>query len=168
MSRWSEIPGYAGRYRVSDCGDVQSNHCHGPLHKRAGWWSLSRPLARSGHELVYLWDSGTQTRVRRLVHQLVAEAFIPRIEGKSCVNHIDGDKRNNNSENLEWCTNGENVSHAWRTGLCKPEKLTEEKVRQILTFPANDTITGAHFGVSQVWVTRIRARKAWKHITVPT
>ena len=51
------------------------------------------------------------------VHRLVAETFIPNKLNKQEVNHIDGNKANNNVNNLEWVTSSENKNHACRTGL---------------------------------------------------
>ena len=47
----------------------------------------------------------------KYIHRLVATFYIPKIEGKDYVNHLDGNKHNNHYSNLEWCTNAENVLH---------------------------------------------------------
>ena len=56
-------------------------------------------------------------RHEKKIHRLVAETFLPGVEGKNEVNHKDGDKHNNCVENLEWCTRQENMRHAHENGM---------------------------------------------------
>jgi hypothetical protein len=70
------------------------------------------------------------------VHRLVAEKFIPNPLGLPQVNHKDGNKGNNNLENLEFITKSENTRHALKNGLFKPNFdyiaiRTRKKVKQI-------------------------------------
>ena len=56
------------------------------------------------------------------LHRLIAQTFIPNLENKPFVNHIDGNKTNNSVSNLEWCTYSENNLHNYKTGLNKGHK----------------------------------------------
>lgn len=64
----------------------------------------------------------------RLLHRVIAKAFIENAEHKPEVNHIDGNKQNNAAENLEWVTREENLQHAFDTGLM-PNDTTPRKIR---------------------------------------
>jgi len=74
-------------------------------------------------------------KYKRYLHRLIAEHFIPNSEPeiKTQVNHIDGNKLNNNLDNLEWVTPSENIKHAWDTNL-RPynRKLSKEEYKKLL------------------------------------
>jgi hypothetical protein len=75
---------------------------------------------RNGYKAVNLYNPETKKKNTYNVHRLVTEAFINNPGNKPFVNHIDGNKENNNMENLEWVTAKENSAHAEKTGLHKP------------------------------------------------
>lgn len=124
---WEHAKGYEGYYSVSPNGEVYS------VRKNK---LLSPFVSRSGYSQVELNLNGVAKK--HSIHRLVAEAYIPNPNCLPCVNHKDGNKLNNNVSNLEWCTYGENMEHASRTGLLKTvgvnqasSKLNEEAVRYI-------------------------------------
>ena len=73
---------------------------------------LKPRIDRDGYLDVLLYKNGKQYRIS--IHQLVARAFIPNLENKPEVNHIDEDKTNNHVSNLEWMTHKENINHGTR------------------------------------------------------
>lgn len=113
---WKPIIGYENYYEVSNLGRVRRiKAAHGTQIGRI----LNGMLDSDGYLNVCLTANKNQKWF--LVHRLVAQAFLPNPENKPTVNHIDGNKQNNSVSNLEWCTQKENIAHAWRTGLCSEE-----------------------------------------------
>jgi len=70
---------------------------------------------RYGYKVATLTKDGK--KFSKTVHRLVAKTFIKNPNNLPVVNHIDGNKKNNNVKNLEWCTVQENTKHAKETGL---------------------------------------------------
>lgn len=105
---WRDIPGYEGRYQVSDEGQVRS--------RARGL--MTPQLVNSGYYIVQPCTNGK--RATCLVHRLVALAFIAPDLDRPRVNHKDGDKHNNHATNLEWATDHENMAHARDHGLLRP------------------------------------------------
>ena len=68
-----------------------------------------------GYLKICLFHGGK--KVQKTVHRLVGEAFIPNTFNKPEINHIDGNKENNNIDNLEWVTRSENEIHAFKNKL---------------------------------------------------
>jgi hypothetical protein len=98
------IVGFEGCYVVTSDGRIFSVR-NGKYRER------KLAMDRGGYLVVSLWANNKNKQFK--VHRLVAEAFIPNLKNKRCVNHKDGDKQNNSISNLEWVTHGENKHHAF-------------------------------------------------------
>ena len=107
MEIWKNIENNPD-YLISNTGRVRKNNCDTDHSVRD----------KKGYLVTDLYKNGIRKTVR--VHRLVAEEFIPNPDKKPEVNHIDGNKHNNNASNLEWVTKKENVNHSWNLGLSKP------------------------------------------------
>ena len=113
-----DIEGYEGLYQISNLGNVKS-------FKSVSKNKILKPVLRKGYATVIL----RKNKVNKLhsIHRLIATAFIPNPDNLPQVNHIDGNKSNNNVDNLEWCTHLENMRHAFKTGLVNRKPLTNEQ-----------------------------------------
>lgn len=110
-------------------------------------------LAHNGH--IETWK----------IHRLLALCFIPNPDSLPCVNHKDGDKTNNDLDNLEWCTFTHNIVHAYKTGL--NQRMDDRRIHAICAMLAN----GARvkevvdvMGVSQSLVTAVKRGVKYKDI----
>ena len=92
-------------YNVDDEGNIYS--------AKTGKVMKASILSGGSHRVVLVIDGLRKTR---MVHRLVAKAFIANSENKPQVDHRDGDKSNNRASNLRWCTDEENQEYRMLQG----------------------------------------------------
>lgn len=122
--KWVPVAGYENLYEVSNCGGVRSIGRMVDNWPKGKRFIEGRTLKTTNEKCWYpCVDLRGIKGVRKVeqVHRLVAKAFIERVPGKPFINHKDGIKINNNVNNLEWCTQKENMEHASRLGLLSTE-----------------------------------------------
>lgn len=130
-------------------------------------------LINSGYYVLNLYNNSNSTRM--LLHRLMVNSFIGEIPEKMTVNHIDGNKLNNNIKNLEIVSFTENIHHAVRTGLMSSgednynSKYTNEQIHGVckLLESAKHSISEISklTGVSKNRISQIFAREKWKKIS---
>lgn len=103
---WSPLIGYETLYEISNLGKVKSLR-KGKL--------LKQGISRGYCQVSLTSQNGCLKTIS--VHKLVATQFIENPYLFKFINHKDGDKRNNATSNLEWCTSSYNQKHAYSTGL---------------------------------------------------
>lgn len=131
-------------------------------------------LTYKGYLQVSFYINGKSRRF--FVHRLVLMMFNPVDNMENFqVNHIDGNKQNNNLSNLEWCTQSENIRHAFKSGLLSRQgernsqcQLTENQVLEI----ANELLMEVplhyiadEYGISKALVSAIRNKRLWGYLT---
>ena len=151
---WKEIEGFEGLYEVSNMGRVKALDRYvmnnGGLQHKAER-ILRQNIQKGGHCMVVLCKDGKT--YPKLVHRLVAIAFIPNPQNKPVVDHIDTDPTNNKVENLRWATVKENANNPLsRVNNSKSKKghpyygrpLTKEERRKISDAHKGKKLTEEH------------------------
>lgn len=174
METWRDIKGYEGLYQVSDEGRVRSFFERGSHRVVKEPRVLSTPVSNPiGYRICVLYKNGRRTQ--KLVHRLVAEAFVPNPENKPQVNHMNGNRVDNRSVNLEWVTCRENVLHGFRhNGRVSPAKgrhipcpyrpFTPDQIRFIRESELSGVELSKKFGVTPQAICGIRKRKTYRDV----
>ncbi len=124
METWTKLQLIGNDYEVSNLGNIRSigryverNNPKNTSIKTKYYYEskIIKPhLTKNGYHRLGLRVN--MCKYNFSVHRLVALAFIPNIENKEQVNHINGIKTDNRVENLEWCSNYENYIHSVKNG----------------------------------------------------
>lgn len=176
MEIFKDIPGFIGYYQASSYGRILSL-----ARTRIGSGGL--PVAvkerfikfkkdKDGYLSCTLSKDGKHHDKR--IHRIVAESFIPNVENKKQVNHIDTNKANNRVDNLEWNTDQENKNHCRKTILKDYKgskhvlsKITEQdviEIRMLYSMGVPQVKIAPVYGITQSQVSYIVLRKQWTHI----
>ena len=169
-------------YRITKRGDIinRNNQVLRPFVSNAGYLRINL-MTKYGKSKNYT------------IHRLVALMFVDNPNGYSIVNHIDGNRLNNDSENLEWCSyrynwecaKGQNrITNIGVTAFKhKPEKYSESlviaicellsthpyKSNQIISIlkllPSNTLKSSHEYQCMKKFIKNIRQRRCWKHIS---
>jgi hypothetical protein len=178
---WKDIPGYEGRYQVSNFGRIKSLDFSVVRSNGRIYTNKSRVQKPSKDNSGYLRCAFIKNSklVTYKVHRLVADAFCKKPNEKVEVNHIDGNKLNNNSDNLEWVSRSENIKHAFRLGLMLPKrgilnsnsKLTGKDIKHIRDeYHYNNGKRGMFrklsigYGINKKTISQIVRKEIWSHV----
>lgn len=108
------IKGFEDLYEIDIYGNVYSLIQNNSRRKRI----LKQYPNEAGYMKVNLYDINGKCK-KKYIHRLVADAFIPNPLNKPNINHLDCNVKNNNVNNLEWCTQKENIQYCIKMGRYK-------------------------------------------------
>ena len=107
---FKDIPGYNGKYLIGSRGTVLSTEFRNNIARKKRIVEMTPTDNGNGYKIIFLRNENG--RKREYIHRLVANAFIPKTDGKNVINHKDHDRSNNSVANLEWCTQRENIMNS--------------------------------------------------------
>lgn len=152
---WKQVTG--SKYEIS---------CGGRVRRVCSKRFLRTSLHSGGYRTVAIHGK------TRTVHSLVLEAFVGKRPPAAVINHLNGTKKDNRLENLEYCSQKQNYAHARSTGLAPfapARKLTDrqvKRVKQLLSgFKIHNHEIAQIFGVCRSQIGFIKNGKKWKHVS---
>lgn len=127
MEEWRDIRDFEGLYQISNMGRIKSlaRPCKGYGDKYAVDRIIKPLKMANGYLEAVMFRDGKRTI--RMLHRVVAEAFIPNPNDLPFINHKDENPQNNNVENLEWCTPKYNANYGNRQKKCRQSSLKHYK-----------------------------------------
>lgn len=134
---WKDIIGYEGYYQISNLGNVKSlnrivKNKNGYRNTGERLLKIYSPKDSQHYPFVILCKNGKTEN--KLIHRLVATAFVTNGDPihKTQVNHIDENKMNNSSDNLEWCTPKYNAEYGTRIERTKKSTTNNQSWKRVL------------------------------------
>lgn len=157
---------YTGLYSVSNFGRIWAvrKKC---IMKQYTTWNGRLEVGLSNPEFIK----------RERVHRLVAYVFIENLNNLPQINHIDGNTKNNNVNNLEWVTHSENMLHAYKHGLINKKvgtnsvlsKYSEETIKSLIDDLKNTGLSvpelSKKYNVSKGLIHSIQYGNSWSHLS---
>lgn len=163
---WKPIPNYEGLYEVSNFGRIKGL----PYKNRPEFY----PKIHHNHKGYPVVNLGRAKQKIKIVHRLVAICFVPVNDFSLQVNHINGIKTDNRSDNLEWLTCSDNIKHAYKIGIktgrgesnnfSKFKNIDVLNIRERRAKGEKLKSIAIDYNVSIVCISSISNRRTWTHI----
>ena len=179
MEIWKDIKNTNGRYKVSNLGRIKSSGFSVKRSNGRQYTSKEKILKPATDSCGYLrcaLSYGGKLNTHK-VHRLVADEFINgKTDARNQVNHKNGIKHDNRTQNLEWVSSSENCKHSFVYGLQKPKrgtlngnsKLTEKDVKHIRHEHHANGVTfrklSIGYKIDKKTISQICKFEIWKHI----
>jgi hypothetical protein len=154
---WKDVIGYEGLYQVSNLGRIKS------LNYRAkGICEIMKFSLLDGYPSLSLTKNGKYKTYR--IHRLVANAFVYNLHNKPQVNHKNGNRADNNVDNLEWVTNQENCIHSFKvlnrqTSLETRIKISNSRIKKVINTKTNQIFNSTRDACQFTGMTFSKLRK---------
>lgn len=174
---WKDIPNANGQYQASNLGRIKSL----PKWRNIGhrrFFQLERVIGNRRPNKRGYYRLGFKIAGETLIHRIVALTFLQKDDDRDIINHIDSNPSNNRINNLEWCTQRENVIHSYKNGRTtapkclsgskhKNSKLLESDIPLIKSRyeeTKNYCIVAKEFAVSEGCIRKIILGDTWKQV----